>query len=77
MRKNIGVACRNGQKENTPCFVRAFVVCVITSYSIHYTKLYDVLLVAFGTSVPEALPAMKAVDEEFKAAFPGQPVVWA
>lgn len=36
-----------------------------------------VLLVAFGTSVPEALVSMKAVDEEFKAAFPGQPVVWA
>ena len=36
-----------------------------------------VLLVAFGTSVPEALVAMKAVDEEFKAAFSGQPVVWA
>ncbi|NCB22653.1 MAG: cobalt chelatase [Deltaproteobacteria bacterium] len=36
-----------------------------------------VLLVAFGTSVPEALVSMKAVDEEFKAAFSGQPVVWA
>ena len=36
-----------------------------------------VLLVAFGTSVPEALPAMQAVDQEFKQAFPGQPVVWA
>ena len=35
------------------------------------------LLVAFGTSVPEALASMKAVDAEFKAAFPGQPVVWA
>ena len=36
-----------------------------------------VMLVAFGTSVPEALASMKAVDAEFKAAFPGQPVVWA
>lgn len=36
-----------------------------------------VLLVAFGTSVPEAMPAMQAVDAEFKAAFPGEPVVWA
>ena len=36
-----------------------------------------VLLVAFGTSVPEALVSMKAVDKEFRAAFPGQPVVWA
>ncbi|MCR4666176.1 MAG: sirohydrochlorin cobaltochelatase [Desulfovibrio sp.] len=36
-----------------------------------------VLLVAFGTSVPEALPSMEAVDVAFKDAFPGQPVVWA
>lgn len=36
-----------------------------------------VLLVAFGTSVPEALVSMKAVDKEFKTAFPDRPVVWA
>ena len=36
-----------------------------------------VLLVAFGTSVPEALPSFKAVDASFKAAFPDSPVVWA
>ena len=36
-----------------------------------------ILLVAFGTSVPEAQPAFKAVDAEFKKAFPGAPVVWA
>lgn len=36
-----------------------------------------VLLVAFGTSVPEALPAFKAVDASFRAAFPDSPVVWA
>ncbi|SDF44402.1 sirohydrochlorin cobaltochelatase [Desulfovibrio legallii] len=36
-----------------------------------------ILLVAFGTSVPEALPAMEAVDKEFKQAFPGEPVIWA
>lgn len=35
------------------------------------------LLVAFGTSVPEAQPALTAIDEEFKAAFPHSPVVWA
>lgn len=31
------------------------------------------LLVAFGTSVPEAQPALTAIDKEFKAAFPPQP----
>ena len=36
-----------------------------------------ILLVSFGTSVPEAQPAFKAVDAEFKKAFPGSPVVWA
>lgn len=36
-----------------------------------------VLLVAFGTSVPEALPSFKAVDASFKAAFPDTPVVWS
>lgn len=35
------------------------------------------LLAAFGTSVPEALPAFKAVDRSFRQAFPGCPVVWA
>lgn len=35
------------------------------------------LLVAFGTSVPEAQPALTAIDKEFKAAFPHSPVVWA
>ncbi|MBO4369499.1 MAG: sirohydrochlorin cobaltochelatase, partial [Desulfovibrio sp.] len=42
-----------------------------------YEPKEGILLVAFGTSVPEALPAMKAVDAAFKAAFPGEPVVWA
>lgn len=35
------------------------------------------LLVAFGTSVPEAQPALTAIDADFKAAFPDSPVVWA
>ena len=36
-----------------------------------------ILLVAFGTSVPEAEVSLKAVDAAFKAAFPDSPVVWA
>ena len=35
------------------------------------------LLVAFGTSVPEAQPTLTAIDKEFKAAFPHSPVIWA
>lgn len=35
------------------------------------------LIVAFGTSVPEAVPALKALDADFRAAFPGAAVEWA
>lgn len=36
-----------------------------------------ILLVAFGTSVPEAKSALEAVDQEYRRAFPGAPIVWA
>lgn len=36
-----------------------------------------ILLVSFGTSVPEAQEALDAVDSAFKEAFPGQPLRWA
>lgn len=36
-----------------------------------------ILLVAFGTSVPEARAAFDAIDAAYKKAFPGLPVVWA
>lgn len=35
------------------------------------------LIVAFGTSVPEAVPALKALDADFRAAFPDAAVEWA
>lgn len=35
------------------------------------------LIVAFGTSVPEAVPALKALDADFRAAFPEAAVEWA
>ena len=35
------------------------------------------LIVAFGTSVPEAVPALKALDADFRAAFPKAAVEWA
>ena len=40
-------------------------------------KNEGVLLVAFGTSVPEAMPAMEAVDRDFRKAFPDAEVLWA
>lgn len=36
-----------------------------------------ILLVAFGTSVPEAEGAFTAADRAFRAAWPDSPVVWA
>lgn len=36
-----------------------------------------ILLVAFGTSVPEARPALEAMDTAVKKAFPDVPVSWA
>ena len=36
-----------------------------------------ILLVAFGTSVPEAKPALEAMDKAVAEAFPGVPVFWA
>lgn len=41
------------------------------------TPQEGLLLAAFGTSVPEALPSFKAVDQSFRQNFPDQPVVWA
>ena len=35
------------------------------------------LIVAFGTSVPEAVPALKALDADVRAAFPKAAVEWA
>ncbi len=35
------------------------------------------LIVAFGTSVPEAVPALKALDVDFRTAFPEAAVEWA
>lgn len=35
------------------------------------------LIVAFGTSVPEAVPALKALDADFRTAFPKAAVEWA
>lgn len=36
-----------------------------------------ILLVAFGTSIPEAEKSFKNIDAKVKAAFPGIPVRWA
>ena len=61
-----------------------FVLLLLAALAVHGTShatdaapKEGILLVAFGTSVPEAQPAFKAVDAEFKKAFPGSPVVWA
>ena len=60
-----------------------FVLLLLASLALHGTShaadtpKEGVLLVAFGTSVPEGMSAFKIVDAEFKKAFPDSPVVWA
>ena len=60
-----------------------FVLLLLAGLCLHSTShaagipKEGVLLVAFGTSVPEGMPAFKTVDAEFKKAFPDSPVVWA
>lgn len=36
-----------------------------------------ILLVAFGTSVPEARPALESLEAAYKKAYPDTPIVWA
>ena len=52
-------------------------LCLYSTSHAAGTPKEGVLLVAFGTSVPEGMPAFKTVDAEFKKAFPDSPVVWA
>jgi sirohydrochlorin cobaltochelatase len=40
-------------------------------------KKTGILLVAFGSSLPEAQVSFKNIDRKVKAAFPGLPVRWA
>ena len=60
-----------------------FVLLLLAGLCLHSTShaagtpKEGVLLVAFGTSAPEGMPAFKTVDAEFKKAFPDSPVVWA
>ncbi|MBO4301217.1 MAG: sirohydrochlorin cobaltochelatase, partial [Desulfovibrio sp.] len=65
------------------CLLISILFCMGLNACAHRTATTSeaphegVLLVAFGTSVPEAMESMHDVDAAFKAAFPNQPVVWA
>lgn len=52
-------------------------VLAVAAQAAEKTPQEGLLLAAFGTSVPEALPSFKAVDQSFRQNFPDQPVVWA
>lgn len=64
--------------------LRALLLCVfllaglaVAAQAAEKAPKEGLLLAAFGTSVPQALPAFNAVDRSFREAFPGRPVVWA
>lgn len=50
---------------------------VLASHGQEQPEKTGILLVAFGTSVPEAQVAFKNIDSMVKKAFPGVPVQWA
>ena len=54
--------------------------CTIASASGHKHKRpvkKGILLVAFGSSIPEAQVSFDNIDKKVKAAFPGIPIRWA
>ena len=60
-------------------------MCIVFVTSTGYAKVHGtsktpkdaILLVAFGTSVPEAQKALDQIDEQVKKAFPNVKVTWA
>lgn len=54
-----------------------FFILAVTIAHARETEKTGVLLVAFGTSVPEAKKAFDNIDAAYKKAFPGSPIVWA
>ena len=50
---------------------------VLSSLPAQAASSKGVLIVAFGTSMASAMPSFDAIDKAYKAAYRGQPVVWA
>ena len=60
-----------------PAMLALFVMCCLWQVEAAAAPREGVLLVAFGTSVPEANVALTALDRDFRAAFPQAEVEWA
>ncbi len=71
-------------KRNTIVFITVFMAIIFIGYSAlagghghKKTMKKGILLVAFGSSMPEAQVSFKNIDKRVKKAFPGVPVRWA
>ncbi|MDY6790574.1 MAG: sirohydrochlorin cobaltochelatase [Thermodesulfobacteriota bacterium] len=71
-------------KKNTTISIFVFVLviafCTVTlagGYGHKQPMKKGILLVAFGSSMPEAQVSFKNIDKRVKKAFPGVPVRWA
>lgn len=71
--------------KNRGLALAAMLMCIVFVTSTGYAKGHGtsktpkeaILLVAFGTSVPEAQKALDGIDEQVKRAFPNVKVTWA
>ena len=71
-------------KRNAIVFITVFMAIIFIGYSAlagghghKKTMKKGILLVAFGSSMPEAQVSFKNIDKRVKTAFPGVPVRWA
>ena len=71
-------------KKNTIVFITVFMAIIFIGYGAlagghgHKQPMKKgILLVAFGSSMPEAQVSFKNIDKRVKKAFPGVPVRWA
>jgi sirohydrochlorin cobaltochelatase len=58
----------------------ALLCCSLTAFAAHGEKKTEkkaILLVAFGTSVPEAAKVFDKIDEQTRKEFPGVEIRWA
>jgi len=71
-------------KRNSIVFITVFMAIIFIGYSAlagghghKKTMKKGILLVAFGSSMPEAQVSFKNIDKRVKKTFPGVPVRWA
>lgn len=64
-------------RKTSGILLTALLLCCLFQARVDAAPREGILLVAFGTTVPEARAALTALDRDFRAAFPQAPVEWA